>query len=106
MHCYYPDYQFTNPLRSPAWRWERARALLRRGARADPRRDDAPTRRALAYLRRAAGAPPPPRAGRFADVHAARLLYDQGGERRWEAEARLLAGQPPAAVGRAVGLAP
>jgi hypothetical protein len=92
-----------HPLRSPAWRWERAQWLLDRHFYFSRLRDDQPTGRALHFLRelsrphrralnRAAKCDP--------DLTAAHQLYERSGPTGLLVEARLLMGQDSAEIER------
>jgi hypothetical protein len=96
-----------NPLRPPDWRWRRAVHLF--DERAEPhRRDDCWTRQALGLVERVdAGGNPPGRRRTGTDIalddaHALRYAADPRG--RWEAEARVLAGQEPAEIAAGLGI--
>jgi hypothetical protein len=94
----------------PDWRWRRAGRLLREGLHPGPK-DDALVRLAVAYQRwreRARKATPArPAPGRFAAMEKAWLLrHGRGRRRRWLAEAYVLAGLKPDAVGRLCGISP
>lgn len=95
---YFPDFQRRSFFSSPLWRWERAQNLIADRRHWSSRRDDKWTHLAMAYLRAAQRCAPRRAVGwlarEFPDVHAAHQLHDQGGRRRLEIEARLLAGQP------------
>jgi hypothetical protein len=97
----YPEFQRFNPSRSPAWRWERAQALLKQGRHFSPLFDDEATHEALRYLRACRGrrgASSQAVIARFQDIHAARQLYEAYSEARTEVEARVLAGQTDAEI--------
>src|SRR5262245_46423013 len=93
----YPELQRRSPTRSPAWRWERAQALVRQGRYVSPRRDDAPTGRAVRYLRQLRrcrqGTQLRKLAVTYHDIHAARQLHERGGTAVVAVQARLLARQ-------------
>jgi hypothetical protein len=96
-----------NPFRPPDWRWKRALCLF------DERmtlhgRDDHWTRSAIRLVERLdAGSTPPGRRrtatdGVLDDAHA--LKFSDDPRCRWEAEARILAGQEPAAIAACLGV--
>ncbi len=90
------------PTRPVDWRWQKAGLLLDLGLRRLRRRDDAPTREArrfLAALRRCRGDAHRRRLNeRMPGVAAAHALSTDPPARRWAVEARLLGGEPPAAI--------
>jgi len=93
-----------DPFKDPAWRFRRASLLARHGGRATARGDDPRTRACARFLRgrgRRGG-------GRRCDPALAEAvaLFESADPawRRWEAEARLLAGQDDGAVAAACGL--
>ncbi len=97
-----------NPFRRPDWRWGRA-TLLGESTRAG-RDDDAWVRRARRLqkaLARFAGVPDHPRVVR-ADPAALGAYRTHLGDarRRWEVEARSLAGQDDAAIAARIGVLP
>jgi hypothetical protein len=103
------DIHRSNPLRPPDCRWRRALHLF--DERAEPhRRDDCWTRQALRLVERVdVGGTPPGRRRTGTDIvlddaHALRYAADSPG--RWEAEARVLAGQEPAAIAAGLGVSP
>jgi hypothetical protein len=99
MTPFYPAVQRYSFFREPDWRWRRALALAQSGRPATRQQDDDQTLRAARYL----GAAERPQAARrerglarsFGDLREALRLHEQGGPRALEAQARLLAGQPP-----------
>jgi hypothetical protein len=95
------------PFRPLDWRWQRAGQLRRPRARLR-RWDDGwiiRARRFLADLDRAGGDPRHPRLARaHPEVLDAYLLRQGPARRRWEAEARLLAGQADAEIADRVGV--
>src|SRR5260221_5591747 len=101
MTPYYPDFMRHNPGCEPDWRWFRALSLVEDGRRFSPHRDDGPTGRALQYLQAEA------RSGGEeydAEVHAARKIFEGGGNERTMIEARTLARQTPAGIPKLGGL--
>jgi hypothetical protein len=106
----YPARQRYSVCRSPAWRWQRARAILEQGLTCTARTDDALTRRVVDYL----GACQLPlgssqaQGGVPADavLHAAHRLFEVGGLVRFIVQARLLARQSPAEVARLTSFEP
>src|SRR5262249_20829109 len=106
----YPDRQRHSPTHSPAWRRERALALVDAGRYGSRKRDDEETARAVAYLRalrRGQGGRQQAGVARsFPDVHAARQLNLHGGDATVEVQARLLAAQSFEEVARITGLSP
>jgi hypothetical protein len=104
----YPARQRYSVCRSPAWRWQRARAIVEQHLTCTARTDDALTRRAVDY-RRACELPlsgSPTQGGVPADavLHAAHRLYEAGGLVRFIVQARLLARQSPCDVARLTSL--
>ena len=90
------DLLASSPFRPPDWRWRRA--ILPPWPRArGPRKDDgwiARARRFLAALDRSGGDTGHPRLARLdPEVLGAFLLARSSARRRWELEARILAGQ-------------
>jgi hypothetical protein len=104
----YPALQRHSVCRSPAWRWQRARAIVAQGLTCTARTDDPPTRRVVEYLRacelplsgsQAQGGVPAD-----AVLYAAHRLYEAEGLVRFIVRARLLARQSPAEVARLTSL--
>jgi hypothetical protein len=98
MPHHHPDFQKQNPHRPASWRWGRACHLRDEGARPPAGTDDGPTLLAVEYLHALDSPRCPERPdGRllhsYPGLHAAHHLHEQGGEARWELEARLLARQ-------------
>jgi hypothetical protein len=93
----YAARQRHSPSRQPAWRWQRAQELLAHGRNYSASRDDAPTGRALAYLRARSRCRRDSQLERladaYADIHAAHQLHQDGGSICVEVQARLLARQ-------------
>jgi hypothetical protein len=91
-----------SPFRPPAWRWQRACYLAEHEQRASARRDDVQVREALRFcriLRRGSGEQGLARLARQSPVlYDAWLLFRDSSLRRWELEARILAGQSSAAI--------
>jgi hypothetical protein len=104
----YPELQRRSPTRAPAWRWERAQALVREGRHVSRRKDDEETALAVCYLRARRRC----RHDRgdeqlayvFPDVHAARQLHERGGNTAVVVQARLLAQQSYEDVVRSTGV--
>jgi hypothetical protein len=106
----FPAQQRYSVCRSPAWRWQRARAIVERGLTCTARTDDAATRRVVDYLRACEwplGSSQAP-GGVFADavLHAAHRLYEAEGLVRFIVQARLLARQSPHDVARLTSFEP
>jgi hypothetical protein len=99
-----------NPFRPPDWRWRRALHLYERRAKPHSRRDDHWTRLALRLIERIdAGGIPRGRRRTGTDVvldEAHRLKFADDPRGCWEAEARVLAGQEPAAIAACLGISP
>jgi hypothetical protein len=96
-----------NPLRPPDWRWRRATQPPRKRRRRGPRDDDwvGRCRRFQAKLEKAGGDVHQARWARaHKDVLAAYLLRQGETRRRWEVEARVLAGQTDEEIGDRVGV--
>jgi hypothetical protein len=91
-----------SPFRPPAWRWQRACYLAEHEQRASARRDDEHVREALRFcrlLRRCSGQQGLVRLARQSPaLYEAWLLFRDSSLRRWELEARILAGQSSAAI--------
>jgi hypothetical protein len=104
------DISESNPFRPPDWRWRRAVYLHGVQAKPHRRRDDRWTGLALRLVERlkAGGTPPGRRrTGRHVVLEQAHaLVFADDPRNRWEAEARLLAGQEPAAIAACLGLSP
>jgi hypothetical protein len=99
----------TNPFRPPDWRWHRAGQFIE--ARARRRREDddwvVRARRFRADLARAGGDIGRPRLARtHPELLAACRLWLGEPRRRWEVEARLLAGHDDATIADRVGVNP
>ena len=94
--------------RSPAWRWERALAIVEQSARRDRRKDDAWVGRAVTFLKALARAAARPDARRPVALDPPMLgawrLRRGEPRRRWEVEARLLAGQDDREIAAKVGV--
>jgi hypothetical protein len=106
----YPALQRHSVCRSPAWRWQRARAIVEQGLTCTARTDDASTRRVVEYLR-ACGLSlvgSQTQGGVPADevLHAAHRLFEVGGLVRFIVQARLLARQSPCEVARLTSFEP
>jgi hypothetical protein len=106
----YPAQQRYSVCRSPAWRWQRARAIVEQDLTSTAGTDDAPTRRVVDYLRacelplsgsQAQGGVPTD-----AVLHAAHRLYEVGGLVRFTVQARLLARQSPCEIARLTSFEP
>jgi hypothetical protein len=106
----YPAQQRHSVVQSPAWRWQRAQAIVEKALACTARTDDAPTRRVVEYLRacelplggsQAQGGVPID-----AVLYAAHRLYEAEGLVRFIVQARLLARQSPAEVARLTSLEP
>jgi hypothetical protein len=98
----HPDFQRNNPLRPIAWRWERAQWLLSHHRNFSRRRDDEPTRHALAFLRDLARRSPTRSAlleKRFPIIYGAHQLHADEAK-KLIIEARLLARQSSAEIAR------
>jgi hypothetical protein len=99
-----------NPFRPPDWRWKRALYLFEGQANPHSRCDDRWTRSAIRLIERldAGGIPPGRRRtvtdGVLDDAHA--LKFSDDPRCRWEAEARILAGQEPAAIAAGLDVSP
>jgi hypothetical protein len=97
-----------DPFSSPAWRWLRASCLAEQGRRASPRRDDERVREALRFCRemrrslheRGLSS----LARRMPTLYQAWCMFQDSSQRRWECEARLLAGQSTPAIADRCGL--
>jgi hypothetical protein len=104
----HPELQRHSPRRPLAWRWQRARHLVENGRYVSRHRDDDQTGRAVRYLRalqRCQGERGQERLARsYPDVHAARLLHEEGGRTCLLVQARLLARQSPGAVAARTGV--
>ena len=106
----YPAQQRYSACRSPAWRWQRAQAVVQHGLTCTARTDDAPTLRVVEYLRacelplsgsQAQGGIPTD-----AVLYAAHRLYEAEGLVHFIVQARLLARQSPAEVARLTSFEP
>jgi hypothetical protein len=106
----FPAQQRHSVFWSPNWRWQRAQAILDQDLVCSERTDDAPTLRAVEYLRAGeqplSGSQPPGVVPADTDLHAARRLYETGGPARFIVQARLLACQSPCEVARLTSLEP
>jgi hypothetical protein len=106
----FPARQRYSVCRSPAWRWQRARAVVEQGLTCTARTDDAPTRRVVDYLRVCelplGGSQAQGGVAADAVLHAAHRLYEAGGLVRFIVQARLLARQSPAEVARRTSFDP
>jgi hypothetical protein len=99
--------QWRHPLRSPAWRWERAQWLLDRHFYFSRLRDDQLTGRTLRYLRqllRSHRYHLAQAAKRDPDLAAAHRLYVSDGRAALLLEARLLMGQDSVEIERLMGV--
>ena len=97
-----------NPFRPPHWRWAQGRLLHEQRLRANRRRDDAWVLRARRFqvaLARAGGDLDHPRLARLDPAVLGACRLHRGAPRpRWEAEARLVAGQDIGAIAARLGL--
>jgi hypothetical protein len=99
--------QRRHPLRSPAWRWERAQWLLDRHFHFSRLRDDELTGRTLRYLRQLSRPHQYDLARavkRDPDLAGAHRLYESDGAEGVLIEARLLMGQDSAEIERLMGV--
>jgi len=105
---YFPDLQRHSFLRPLAWRYERAQSLVSDGRYCLRHRDDQLTQRAVHFLRALRRCPPERQSDKLArdypNIYAAYRLSEEGGPKRLEMEARLLARQSPVEIADLVGL--
>jgi hypothetical protein len=106
----FPARQRYSVCRSPAWRWQRARAIVEQRLTCTARTDDAPTRRVVEYLQASAlplgGSQAQDGVPADAVLHAAHRFYEAGGLVRFIVQARLLARQSPSDVARLTSFEP
>jgi hypothetical protein len=104
----FPELQRHSPTRALDWRWGRARQLLADGRRPSPLRDDAGTVAAVRFLRAEAGCGSDGDRARLDNqwlaLRAARQLAAGDAPRRWEVQARILAGQGDEEIAQSCGL--
>jgi hypothetical protein len=106
----FPAKQRYSVFRSPAWRWQRAQAIVGQDLICSKRTDDVPTLRAVEYLRAGeqplSGSQPPGVVPTDSSLHAAQRLYEAGGSSRFLVQARLLARQSSSEVAQLTSLEP
>src|SRR5262245_56926215 len=94
----------SDPLRRVDWRWRYAQALVGAGRRISRRRDDPAVIDVVRYLRALAQCHGTRECEvvrrRWPAISAANQLVEVGGERLWEVQARVLAGQSDAEIAK------
>ena len=101
------EFQEDNPMRPLAWRWQRAWWIVSHHQNFSRRRDDAATRRIVAYLRargRRGRVVRSVRTKQFADIRAACEINECGDSTRLVLQARILARQSSVEISQTTGV--